>query len=414
MPYVCCVPAWAEDWPCWRGARGTGEWQSPPLPDQWPADGLPVVWRQPVGGGYSGLSVAQGRMYTMDRRTEPDESERIVAFDATTGELLWQHAYPVTYGNLDYGNGPRCTPTFADGRIYTLGAVGHVCCVDAATGRPIWSHDLVADFGAVIPEWGLAASPVVWRDQVIIHPGVKAGGCLMAFDRQTGEEVWRASDDPAGYCTPMIIDNRGRSQLLAWTPEHILGVDPTDGRPQWSVPYKVTYGVSIASPVFQQGIALVTGYWEGTKAVRLGPDPTHAELIWEDTTKLQGIMSAPLYREGHIYCLDRDRGLICAELATGRQLWNDEHKMTPRGRNPHAALVWTANEDLALILNSEGDLILARLSPEGYAEQSRTNIIQPNPKPIWAHPAFSDDRVYARNDTEVVCVQLTAVAEAGD
>jgi outer membrane protein assembly factor BamB len=404
----------AEEWPRWRGPRGDGTWQGPRLPERWPDEGLKTAWRQPIGGGYSGPSVADGRLTIMDRQTDPGEVERVLAFDAATGKALWEHAYPVAYGKLDYGNGPRATPTHANGRLYTLGAVGHLHCLDVETGRVIWSRDLVKDFGAVIPEWGLAASPVVWRDLVIVHPGAKPGGTFMAFDAETGDERWRAGDDPAGYCTPIVIEIDGREQLVGWTPEHVLGLHPETGEVQWSEPYKVTYGVSIATPVFHRGVAFVTGYWEGSKAIRLGPTVNDAELVWEDRTDLQGLMSQPLCRDGYAYCLDKDRGLVCFEMETGRQLWTDEHEMTPRGRNPHATLAWLGDGDRAIILNSEGDLILSRLNPDGYHEQSRVNIIQPNPGPIWAHPALAGDRFYARNDDELICVELPTIVAGGE
>lgn len=405
--FACRVAvAHAEDWPQWRGPRSDGSWHGPKLPERWPEAGLPVVWRKPIGGGYGGLAVANGRLYVQDKQKEPAEQEQVLCFDAASGELLWQHAYPVQYGKLDYGNGPRATPTIHHGRVYTLGAVGHVHCLDAASGEVVWQHDLVKDFGAKLQEWGLAASPVIWRDLVIFHPGLKQNGCFVAFDRQSGREVWRAGADPAGYSTPIIVGEGDAEQLVGWTPEHILGINPRDGSIHWSVPYKVTYGVSIATPICHCGIVFVTGYWEGSKAIRLGRSPAESALLWQDKKNLQGLMAQPLARAGYVYTLDKDQGLLCCEIATGRILWTDDHQMTPRGRNPHAVLQWLGDSDRAIILNAEGDLVLARLTPDGYEEESRTNIIQPAPGPIWTHPAFAGDCVFARNDVEIVCVKL--------
>ena len=354
------------------------------------------------------MAVEGGRLYTMDRQQQPAEVERVMAWDADTGETLWEHAYAVQYGNLSYGSGPRATPTVFEGRVYTLGAMGHLHCLDAADGKPLWSKHLVADFGAVLPEWGLAASPVIWQDLVIVHPGAKPTGCFMAFNRLSGKEAWRASADPAGYATPVIIRQGKAEQLIGWTPEHVLGLDPSNGKILWETPYKVTYGVSIATPIFRGGIVFVTGYWEGSKAIRLGKKPTDAELIWEDDETLRGLMAQPLYQNGHVYCLDKSLGLTCFELASGTKLWEDGHRMTPRGRNPHASLVWLGDADRAIILNSEGELILARLNPRGYHEESRTNIISAAENPVWAHPAFAGSRAYARNETQIVCVPLIA------
>jgi formylglycine-generating enzyme required for sulfatase activity/outer membrane protein assembly factor BamB len=395
-------PSPGEDWPRWRGPRGDGTWRGPPLPERWPAAGLRHVWRQPVGGGYAGVVATGGRVYTTDYHREPDESERVLCFDAATGQPLWSHRYAVKYAGLSYGNGPRATPTVFDGRVYTLGAVGHLHCLDAVTGRPLWSKDLVRDYRAVVPGWGFAASPVVFEELLIVHAGGSPDACLIALDRRTGQEVWRSLPEPAGYATPIVLDRPGRRQLVCWTPTHVRGLDPRTGQPLWSVPFEVTYGTSIATPLFAEDLVVVSGYYEGTKAIRLGPEPAAATLAWQDTRNLRGLMSQPLYRDGYGYLLDKRHGLTCFELKTGKKVWDDGNRLTPKGRNPQATLVWLGDGDRALVLNSDGDLILVRLNATGYHEQSRTNLLGPT----WAHPAYAGDRVYARNDSELVCAAL--------
>jgi len=402
----------AEDWPRWRGPRGDGTWQGPAIPEQWPAAGLKQIWRQPIGGGYAGVTVAKGQVLVMDRQpssAQPPspEVERVLAFDAATGQPLWHHEYPVRYGDLDYGTGPRAAPTVHDGCVYTLGAMGHVHCLDAANGKLLWSKDFVADYGAELPEWGLAASPFIWRDLVILHGGIRPNGCFVAFDRKSGEEKWRAGADPAGYATPILIERGGTEQLVCWTPANILSLNPGTGEILWSVPYPVTYGVSIAMPVYADDLVFVAGYWEGSKAIRLGETPRGAELAWEENRFLRGLMSQPLTRDGHVYLLDKQYGLTCFELATGTKRWDDGNQLTPRGRNPQATLVWLGDNNRIIALNAEGELVLARLSPERYVETSRTKIIGPT----WAHPAYAGDCVYARDDQELVCVSLLAAAK---
>lgn len=408
LALAASLSAEAEDWPRWRGPRGDGTWHSPQLPEVWPEAGLPVRWRQPVGGGYAGVIVADDRVYVMDRQTPETEGsgrevERLLCFDAESGDRLWTHEYRVTYGDLDYGSGPRAAPTVFDGRIYTLGALGHLWCLNAETGKPLWSHDLVAEGLAKIPEWGLAASPFIWRNLVIVHPGGEPDACLVAFDRETGELVWRSGSDPAGYATPILIGRESDQQLVCWSPLQVMGIDPADGAIRWSVPYEVTYGVSIATPIYHQGLVFVSGYWEGSKTIDPASDAGEAEVVWADRRFLRGLMSQPLARDGFVYLLDKSLGLTCFDLQSGEIRWDDrQHRMTPRGRNPQATLVWTGHEDQVLILNAEGELILARLNPEGYHEQSRTPIIGPT----WAHPAYAGSTVYARDDTEVVAVSL--------
>ncbi len=398
----------AEDWPQWRGPRADGTWQAPRLPERWPDDGLPVVWRQPIGGGYAGISVLGNRVYTLDRQLEPREVERVLCLDATSGKILWSHTYPVTYGDLEYGNGPRAAPTLHQGRVFTLGTTGQACCLEADSGRLVWEFNFVDQHQAKIPTWGLAASPVIWNELVIFHAGVQPEGSFTAHAQSTGREVWRAVKDAAGYATPQVIQSPSGEQLLAWSPNRVQGLDPRTGRILWSFPYEITYGVSIAMPIFQGDIVLVSSYWHGAKAYRLGKQPHEAELIWEEERLLRGVMSQPLYREGHVYLLERQHGLSCFELQTGRVVWSEarvEERMTPRDRNPQSALVWLNDEDRALILNAEGELILARLNVTGYHEQSRTRIIGRT----WAHPAFAGRHVYARTDEEIVCVELPVV-----
>jgi len=416
----------AEDWPQWRGVRSDGSWNGPKLPEKLPDGGFPVVWKKPIAAGYSGIAVADGRVYTLDRPTPvkrekkdapnatdptledatplPPESERVLCLDAKSGRVLWSHAYAVKYGDLDYGKGPRSTPTIRDGRVYTLGAVGHLHCLDAVSGKEIWAHDLVASRGAKLPTWGLAASPVIFGDLVIVHPGCGKGGCFLAFDRKSGREIWSGGDDPAGYATPLLVRHAGRDLLVGWTPENIVGLDPAKGRVLWSIPYKVTYGVSIATPIYRDGIVLVCGYWDGSKAIRLGEKPEQAEILWEDSKTFRGLMSQPLYRDGKFYLLDKTLGVVCGELTTGNHLWSDQNQLTKRDRNPQVNLMWLGDRDRFLALNAEGEMIVGRLTPARMQEDYRAKIIGPT----WAHPALAGDCLFARDDSEIVCLRIGA------
>ena len=167
--------------------------------------------------------------------------------------------------------------------------------------------------------------------------------------------------------------------------------------------------VTIATPIFHDNVVLVSGYYEGSKAIQLTEGSTEASILWEDRRNLRGLMCQPLYREGYGYLLDKRHGLTCFELKTGKKIWDAANRMTPKGRNPQATMVWLGDEDRVIVLNSDGELILARFNPEGYQEQSRTKIIDPT----WAHPAYAAGRVFARSDTEIVCVPLT-LADDGE
>jgi outer membrane protein assembly factor BamB len=344
----------------------------------------------------------------MDRLKDSEE-ERIVCLNTHTGELLWEHRYAADYKGLDYDKGPRCTPTFDEGRVYTLGAVGHVHCLDAASGKVLWSKDIIKENKSKLTEWGFGSSVVIDGQRAIVHAGVQPGGCYIAYDRLTGEELWRGGDDPHGYGTPIVIEHAGTRQLVGWTPKHILGLDITSGKELWKYPYDVTYGVSIATPIFQDGIVLVCGYWHGSKAIKLGDKPTDAELLWEENRFTRGLMDQPLCRDGYVYLLEKQHGTVCFELAKGEKIWTDEHKLHPRDRNPQVSMVWL-NESperqhgsgRAICLNAQGELILIHLSPAGLTEVSRAKIIGNT----WAHPAYAFHYCIARDDEKIVCVRI--------
>ncbi|MEO1994708.1 MAG: SUMF1/EgtB/PvdO family nonheme iron enzyme [Planctomycetaceae bacterium] len=395
-------PTVGEDWPRWRGRRGDGTWRAPNLPETWPANGLQRVWRREVGGGYGGVTVTGGRVYLMDRQRTPQDSERVLCFDAVSGQPLWSHTYEVDYQNVAYDNGPRSTPTVFQGRVYTLGAVGHLNCLDAATGEVIWTQDLVGDFAARIPIWGLSASPLVFQDLLIVHSGSEPDGCFLAFERGDGKERWRSLPDAAGYATPILIEHGGRQQLVGWTPQNVCGLDPHSGNLQWQVPFAVNYGTSIANPIFHEGLILVSSYYDGSQAIRIAEDSQAAEVVWHDRRNLRGLMSQPLYRNGHSYLIDKRHGLTCFVMATGQKLWDDDNRLTPKGRNPQATMVWINDQGRAIVLNSDGDLVLIHLDPSGYTEQARAKIIGRT----WAHPAYAGNCVFARDDKELVCVLL--------
>ena len=398
----CAEP---EDWPRWRGVRGDGSWYGPALPDAWPESGLKLVWKQPIGGGYSGISVVANRVYTMDRQTDPTERERLLCFSAVDGSLNWSVDIPVNYGDLQYGSGPRSAPTVEHGRVYALGATGRLICVDAASGRRHWSRDLVQDDQGRMPTWGYAASPVILDGRLIVMTG-SASRSVLALDPRTGKRLWFSLQDEAGYAPPVLLGDGPARQMICWTPSHIRSLHPDTGALNWSVPYPVTMGVAIATPVAHRGVLLVSGYWEGSRAIRLGKTSREFELIWSENRFLRALMSQPLCRDGYAYLLDKRFGLTCLEMETGRKLWDDGNRMTPRGRNPHASIVQLKDSNRVLILNSDGDLILARLSPQKYTELSRTRIIDAT----WSHPAFAQRFVFARSDTHIVCRDLLSGA----
>lgn len=398
--WISAVASAADEWPRWRGPNADGRWNPQGIPADFAKKEPERLWKNEIGAGFGGVTASGGKVYVMDRVKTPKEIERVLCFDAASGSALWQHSWEVSYGGMEYGTGPRASVNISEGKAYALGATGVAACLEAETGRVIWQVDTVQTFGAKIPKWGFAASPVIDGSRVLLHVGADAGS-VIALDKNSGKEVWRGGPDPAGYCTPEIITHAGARQLIAWGPEHVQSLDPDNGRLNWTFPYKITYGVSIAQPLYHDGMLLVSGYWHGAKALQLGEKS--ADLLWENQAEICGLMSAPLFKDGVVYMLDKSRGLQAFELKTGKILWSDGNTLTPKGGNPQMSLVWMQESaSLAALLNADGELVYVTLQPDKHVELARWQIIGKT----WAHPAFAGNRIFARSDKELSAWRL--------
>ena len=429
----------ADDWPQWLGPRRDSIWREPGLATAIPAAGLPVKWRVPVAGGYSGPAVADGRVYVMDYvaregelvngpndRTLRAGTERLLCLDAATGRLLWKHEYDCPY-SISYASGPRCTPTVADGRVYALGAEGNLACLDAATGRLLWSKDFKTLYAAPTPIWGFCGHPLVEGDLLVCLVG-GPGSVAVAFDRVTGAERWKAlTASESGYCPPTVIESAGVRQLVIWDADNLNALDPATGRVLWSQPLKPMYGMSIMAPqvadtprgqvLFASGIGRVAALYA------LAADAPAARLLWRGEPKSAVFCAnaTPFIAGDTLYGCDCDTGMLTAvALDDGRRLWETLEPTTGgerRSKHGTAFLVRQA-EGVAgdpagttrtWIFSETGDLILARLSPEKYEELGRTRLLDPTNEcfgreVVWSHPAFANGCILVRNDREVVCV----------
>jgi len=395
-----------EDWPGWRGPNGNGEWRGPELNKELTGVGLERVWKKSLHPGYSGVTGSKGRIYTMDRPAvkEFGETERVLCLDADTGETLWEYTYKSVYGKLDYGKGPRSSLAISSNVVYGLGAMGHTFALDASTGRKIWFRDMLKEENCTLPYWGFSGTPEIIGSEVLLHLGSQNWGSVLALDVKSGKTLWGTGEDKnAGYAPPIQIKRGGSHQLICWGPNKIMGLPMRGGDEIWSIPYEVKYGVSIAKPIFEENIALVCGYWNGSRAIRINENTGKGSLLWSEGESLRGLMAQPLYRDGICYLLDRSQGLTAFVLATGKILWRDEHRLTLADRNPHASLVWiNKTKGDALSLNAEGELVYLNLNPKGYLEYWREQVIGET----WAHPAYINDRVYARDDRSTQCWRL--------
>jgi len=413
--------AWmlADDWPQWRGPNRDGVWREEGLVDKFADEQLKVRWRQPIASGYSGPTVADGRVYVTDRVVEPKQLERVLCFDAKSGEPQWSHSYDCAYRDVGYTAGPRASVTIDEGRAYSLGSMGHFFCFDAKTGKVLWSKDLNAEYKIRMPIWGIAASPLVENDLVIVQIGGE-GACLVAFDKRTGAEAWRALDDMASYSAPIMIEQADRRVLVCWTGDSVVGMDAKAGKVLWQHPFKpAKMVINIATPVLAKNRLFFTSFYDGALMLNVAPDKLEVEPLWrrigrdeQHTDGLHSIISTPYLEGDYVYGVDSYGEFRCLDAKTGERVW-ESLQPTPKSR--WSTIHMVKNGQRMWMFNERGELIIATLSPQGYEEISRAKLIAPTKVQLaqrggvcWSHPAFANQHVFARNDEELVCASLAA------
>lgn len=409
----------AEDWPQWRGPNRDGVWQETGVVEKFDSDQLPRKWSVPIAAGYSGPTVADGRVFVTDRDHELS-TERVLCFDEQTGKRLWKHEYTSDYGRIGYPAGPRASVTIDGDLAYCLGATGHMHCLRAADGSVVWHRDLDAEYDIAMPIWGIAASPLIYKDLVILHIGGTGGACVVALDKADGRERWRALDDRGQYSAPILIEQGGRPVVICWTGDSVSGMDAETGKVHWRHEWKPrNMPIGIATPVVERDRVFFTSFYDGSLMLKLAADRPAAEKLWQiagpderNTEALHSIISTPVFENGYIYGVDSYGELRCLNAADGSRLWEDQ-TATPRARWSNIHFV--KNGDRYFLFNERGELIIARLSPKGYDEISRTKLIEPTMEQLrqrggvcWSHPAFANRHVFVRNDKELVCASLAA------
>lgn len=413
---------YADDWPQWRGQHRDGVWHETGLLETFPSPQIEIIWEAPVSNGYSGPTVAQGRVYLTDRIEDADEIEveRVLCFDAKTGKELWTHAYPCSYKKLSYPDGPRASVTIADGLAYALGATGHLRCLDAATGTLKWKKEPKIDYENDPPGWGIAAAPLIEGNLVITQLGAIPGGCLVAWDKITGEERWRALDDQPSFSAPIIIQQAGQRVLLCWTGENLVALNPQTGEVHWKQPAPPKKMViNVPSPVVDGNRVFLSSFYDGARMFQLGTDTLTAKPLWqklmdsgEPDDALHAMISTPILQGDYIYGVDDYGQLRCLDANTGQRIWED---LTAVPKARWATIHMVRNHDKVWMFNERGELIIAKLSPTGFQEISRAKLIEPTTGQLnsregvcWSHPAYANKHIFVRNDEVLLCANLAA------
>jgi outer membrane protein assembly factor BamB len=428
---VC--PLRADDWAQWLGPNHDAVWRESGNVDKFPAGGPPILWRTVIGAGYASPAVADGRVYIADRQLGPGVSnpsdpfqrgkilgvERVLCLNEADGKVLWKHEYDCPY-TISYPAGPRVAPQVSGGKVYSLGAEGNLFCLEAKDGKVVWSHDFKKELGAQTPLWGFSGHPLIDGKKLICLAGGE-GSTVVAFDKDTGKELWRAlTTKEPGYSSPMIFEAGGKRQLILWHPEAANSLDPESGKVYWTEPFKARSGMTIATPRKQGDLLLFTCFYNGSLMMKLDSSKPAASTVWrtekaseKETTHLNAVMCTPFLQDDYVYGVCSYGQLRCLKAATGERVW-ETFKATTSGepvRWANAFIVKNGNR--FFLFNEKGDLIIARLSPKGYEEVSRAHLLEPTNTAagrdvLWSHPAFANRHVYARNDKEIICVDLAA------
>ena len=419
---ITFAPIFAEDWPEWRGKGRNGIWTESGILDKFPEKGLTPVWRTPLHGGFAGPAVAAGRVFVTDfkRSSGKKGMERALCLDEKSGKILWTREWDADYQGISYDTGPRATPTVDGDRVYIVGGSGTLLCLNARTGDVIWRKDYVKDYRMQMPTWGIASAPLVDGDRLIAIVGGQPDAKVIAFDKMTGKEIWRAlpSESEQGYSQPVIVAARGTRQLIIWDPTAVVALDPATGKTYWQHPFRINLGLTLATPVFDGSRLLVSSFYNGSMLLDLAKE--NASVIWKgksnseiNTDGLHAVVNTPVIDGDYIYGICSYGQFRCLNLKTGERIWETMEVTKEKARWASGFIV--RHGDRYFINNDRGELIIAKLSAQGYQEISRTQLIKPTSNPgnrrelgavNWSHPAYANHHIVARNDEEIISVSL--------
>ena len=385
----------ADDWPFFRGPRNDGVSSESGWLVQWPAAGPNVAWRKDLGIGTSSFVVVKNRVITMGNRQDQDI---VWCLDADSGRELWRFEYPCKFDDHDYEGGTTSTPTVEGSFVYTLSYDGQVHCLNLDSGRKVWRKHLVDDFGGRYSSWDYTGSPLVTGNLVIFDTGSK-GNSTVAIDKTSGRKVWGVGDDLAGYSTPIPFEFKGVSAVLVFKARAMVAHDLADGRELWRISWKTNYDVNASSPTVIGDKLFISSGYGGRRArgALFQLDKTEPREIWVNGD-IETKMNSAVIHEGHVYCISEIAGgqLMCVDLLNGTTVWS-ERKFAKYGT------LMIADGKL-VILDEEGDLVIAEATPREYRELARATVLSGR---CWAMPVLANGRIYVRNNKgKMACVDI--------
>ena len=418
-----CSVAGADDWPQWMGPNRDNVWRETGIVEKFPVGGPKVLWRTPISGGYAGPAIAAGKVFITDYVTADDVKvenferekqisgkERVLCLDEATGKIIWTHEYPVRY-TISYPAGPRCTPNVDGDRVYTLGAEGDLHCLNISDGKVVWSRDLKKDYSTKAALWGYAAHPLIDGDKLLCLAG-GPGSHIVAFNKSDGSEIWRSSTSPEqGYSPPTIIEYGGVRQLILLRPDAVSSIDPETGKEYWSLPYEASSGSIIMSPILVNEYLYAAGYSNHSLLIQLDSSKPAAKEVWREKQNVISPVNVQPFLDGNvIYGFDQKGVLRAISIPDGNRLWETTDVIGKRPAGSETAFI-VRYEDRYFLFSELGELLIAKLSPQGYEEIDRAKVIEPTNiafgrDVVWSMPGFASRHAYIRNDKEIICVDL--------
>jgi outer membrane protein assembly factor BamB len=390
--------AGADDWPQFLGPTRNGVSPETGLETSWPKQGPRVVWEREVGFGWSGPVVAGSRLILFHRQ---GDEEIVAGLDAVTGKEQWKFAYPTGYVD-DFGKdtGPRATPLIAGKHVYTLGAEGKMHCLDVTNGKKVWDRALNDEYKAAKGFFGVATSPVLEGDLLLVNVGGRDAG-IVALNKDTGKEVWRATKDAAGYSSPVVATIEGARHALFLTREGIVSLDPSGGNVRFRKHWRSRNSASVnaASPVVVANEVFFTAGYD-TGAILLTAKKDKFDEIWSNDETLSCHYGTPIYHDGRLYGFHGRQdirpgaSLRCIDWKTGKVQWSKD-------RFGCGSMIGTAN--LLVILHENGDLVLVEATAKEYKELARARVLGPDCR---AQIALANGRLYARDTKKLICLEL--------
>jgi outer membrane protein assembly factor BamB len=372
-------------WPGFYGPRRDGVYRDGPILTAWPAKGLPRIWKRPVGLGYGSMAIAQGLVFTLEQRRD---EEAAVAYDLKTGREVWSNRWKAFFQESMGGDGPRSTPAWDEGRVYFLGAEGEFRCVDATSGKTIWNKNLLTESSAPNLQWGMASSPLVVENLVIME----SGKGVTAYDKRTGAKVWNALDDAPSYTAPMLATLGGQQQIIAVLAKRAVGLT-LQGKLLWEFPWVTEYDTNSALPIVTDAthLLLTAGYGHGSALLEVTANGV--KELWTSKALKSKFNNAVLY-QGTVYGMD-DGILAAMDVATGQRRWKG-------GRYGFGQLLLAG--DHLVILSETGEIALVKASPEKHQEIARFEAIEGK---TWNVPAMAEGNLLVRNGAEMACYRIS-------